>query len=96
MLGVVVAQLFRLQHSINPSKTFGYFVLGKPLAAILEGAAMLTALVGAHRFWRQQTAMTRGKCWAGGWELVFIGGGLALMTLALFILLVGVDLSKEL
>ena len=75
MIGVVVAQFFRLQHTIDPSTTFGYFLLGKPLAIILEFAAMITALVGAHRFWRQQTAMMRGKCWAGGWEIVVIGAG---------------------
>lgn len=79
MLGIVVAQLFRLQHSIDPSHTFGYFILGKPLAAVLEVVAMVTALIGAHRYWRQQTAMMRGKCWAGGWELVVIGTGALLV-----------------
>ncbi|KAI9687048.1 MAG: hypothetical protein M1822_002458 [Bathelium mastoideum] len=73
MLGIIIAQLFRLQHSIDPSNTFGYFILGKPLAAVMECVAMFTALVGAHRFWRQQMAMTRGKCWAGGWEILLIG-----------------------
>lgn len=79
MLGIVIAQLFRLQHTIDPSHTFGYFVLGKPLAAILEGAAMATALVGARRFWRQQMAMMRGNCLAGGWELVAIGATVAVV-----------------
>ncbi|KAF2235006.1 hypothetical protein EV356DRAFT_500928 [Viridothelium virens] len=81
MLGIIVAQLFRLQHSLDPSRTFGYFVLGKPLAAILECVAMITALIGAHRFWRQQTAMRRGTCWAGGWEIVALGVGAAVVRL---------------
>ena len=80
MLGIVIAQLFRLQHTIDPSKTFGYFILGKPLAAVLECVAMATALIGAHRFWRQQMAMMRGKCLAGGWEIVAIGVGVIVVS----------------
>ncbi|KAL8987853.1 MAG: hypothetical protein Q9169_008641 [Polycauliona sp. 2 TL-2023] len=68
-LGVFIAQLFRLQHTENPDPVFGFFVLGKPLSCICTGAAIFTNLVGAHRFWRQQNAMLRGKVLCGGWEV---------------------------
>jgi uncharacterized membrane protein YidH (DUF202 family) len=72
MTGVIIAQLFRLQHSINPNPSIGFFVLGVPLAAMFIGAALLVVLVGAYRFWKQQHAMVRGKVHAGGWEIVGI------------------------
>lgn len=37
-------------------------------------AAVLVVLLGAVRYWRQQTAMARGKVWAGGFELLLIMG----------------------
>jgi hypothetical protein len=74
MVGVITAQLFRLQHAAKPNMKFGFFVLGIPVAATFNGAALIVVMVGAHRFWRQQNAMVRGKCHAGGWELLVIGG----------------------
>jgi len=53
-------------------------------------------IVGAHRFWRQQNAMVRGKVFTGGWELLLIGVLITLLTIALFVLLVAVDIDKEL
>ena len=73
MLAVVIAQLFRLQHSEAPSKTLGFFVLGIPLACVLIVAAMLVQVLGTIRFWRQQNAILRGKVHVGGWELNAIG-----------------------
>ena len=73
MIGVFIAQLFRLQHTDNPNKVFGYFVLGIPLAVICIGVSMLVLAFGAHRFWRQQNAMLRGKVHAGGWEVNVTG-----------------------
>ena len=73
MLGVIVAQLFRLQHTENPNRHIGYFVVGTPLAAILIIAGMSVLLLGAYRTWRQQNAMLRGKIHAGGWEMNAIG-----------------------
>jgi uncharacterized membrane protein YidH (DUF202 family) len=68
MMGIVIAQLFSLQHS--PEKAaFGYHALGKPLAAVFESAAIVVIMIGGHRFWRQQMNMARGKVWAGGWEV---------------------------
>jgi hypothetical protein len=72
MIGITTAQLFRLQHSPTPNPVFGFYVIGIPLAAIFEGAALVVLLVGAFRFWRQQNAIVRGKVFAGGWEIVFI------------------------
>jgi len=73
MIGVLVAQLYRLQHAPAPSQIFGYFVLSKPLASIFQGAALFTALMGAYRFFRQQSAMARGKVHGGGWEVSLVG-----------------------
>jgi uncharacterized membrane protein YidH (DUF202 family) len=72
MTGVVIAQLFRLQHTENPNRTFGFYVLGIPLAACFIGFGAVVLLVGALRFWRQQEAMIRGKVLRGGWEITLI------------------------
>lgn len=70
--GVTVSQLLRLAHSVDPNQFFGYYVLGRPLGAMFQVAAMILALIGAHRFWRQQMSMARGKVWASGWEIYTI------------------------
>lgn len=75
MVGVFIAQFYRLQHSKHPDKVFGYFVLSKPLSAIFQVSALFMVLVGGYRFWRQQHAMSIGKVHAGGWELT--GAGIA-------------------
>ncbi|KAJ4288159.1 hypothetical protein N0V90_012176 [Kalmusia sp. IMI 367209] len=72
MTGVITAQLFRLQHSISPNPTIGYFILGMPLAASFMVSGMVVLLIGAYRFWRQQGAMIRGKVYTGGWEITGI------------------------
>ena len=68
-LAVIIAQLFRLQHTEAPDKTLGFYVLGIPLASICIVAAILVLGLGAHRFWRQHNAILRGKVHAGGWEI---------------------------
>jgi hypothetical protein len=73
MLGVVVAQLYRLQHAPSPDPKFGYFVLSKPIACILQVSAVCVTLLGCVRFFRQQYAMSIGKVRVGGWELIIIG-----------------------
>ena len=73
MLGVVIAQLFRLQHTDNPNRVIGYFIVGTPLAAVLIIAGIVVLLLGAFRTWRQQNAIVRGKIHAGGWEVAIIG-----------------------
>lgn len=79
ILGVVVAQLFRIQHAAHPAD-FGFFVLGKPLAALCQGAAIYCLFLGACRSWRLQNAMVRGKAITGGFELVLLGGGMSLVS----------------
>jgi uncharacterized membrane protein YidH (DUF202 family) len=79
MIGVVVAQLFRLQHSPTPNSIFGFYVLGKPLACICQGAAIYSLLLGAYRVWRIQNAMVRGKTIAGGFEVFLLGVGVMLV-----------------
>ena len=74
MVAVIIAQLFRLQASPLPGGGFGYFVLGVPLAACFIGGSIVVVLLGALRFWRQQTAMVKGKVWAGGFEVLWIMG----------------------
>lgn len=69
MTGVITAQLFRLQHALAPDPRIGFFVLGVPLAATFISLGMLVLVFGAVRFWRQQSAMVRGKVHAGGWEI---------------------------
>lgn len=72
MIGITVAQLFRLQHAPTPSRTFGFFVLGKPLSCLLQGSAIFTLLVGGFRTWRSQNAIVRGKAISGGFEIITI------------------------
>lgn len=69
MLGVVVAQLFRLT---NPKPAIRGYLIGVPLASILIAAAILVLLLGAFRSWRQQNAMLRSKVHAGGWEIMVL------------------------
>lgn len=88
MTGVLIAQLFRLQHAVNPDAELGYFVLGVPLSAIFMVSSMITVLLGGYRFWRQQNAMLRGKVWAGGWEILLIMG----MIVAVSSLLNGLEM----
>jgi uncharacterized membrane protein YidH (DUF202 family) len=78
--GIVVAQLFRLQHAYNPDLEWGFFVTGIPLAACFIFWAIIVQVVGAIRFWRQQNALVRGKIRAGGWEVNVVAGGSVLVS----------------
>ncbi len=73
MLAVIIAQLFRLQHTESPHKDLGFFVIGTPLACVCIMAAIVVLMLGTYRFWRQQNAILRGKVHAGGWEVNAIG-----------------------
>ncbi|KAH7391338.1 hypothetical protein BKA64DRAFT_100871 [Cadophora sp. MPI-SDFR-AT-0126] len=95
MLGIVVAQLFRLQRSPTPNPHFGFFVLGKPLAIICQGAAIYTILIGVFRTWRSQNAIVRGKAISGGYEIVALAGGICAILIMFTVLLIAVDISKE-
>ncbi|KAI6789421.1 hypothetical protein KC360_g1878 [Hortaea werneckii] len=91
MVGVIISQLYRLQHPPSPNSVYGYYVLGKPIASIFHASALGVILVGAVRFFRQQSAMSIGKVHAGGWEVVVVCGGMLLLLLAVFALHVAVD-----
>jgi len=73
VIAIIIAQLFRLQHTEAPDKTLGFYVLGTPLACVYIVAAIFVLLLGSYRFWRQQNAILRGKVHAGGWELNAVG-----------------------
>ncbi|EME79230.1 uncharacterized protein MYCFIDRAFT_143425 [Pseudocercospora fijiensis CIRAD86] len=89
MLGTMIAQLYRLQHSPKPNPVFGYFVLGKPISAILQCMALCMLLLGAIRYFRQQAAMARGRVYAGGWEMWVIVGGMSLVSRDFYLRLLG-------
>ncbi|KAJ5865134.1 uncharacterized protein N7529_007050 [Penicillium soppii] len=71
--GVLIAQLFRLQAAEALADKLGFQQVGIPLSVTCHSVAILVALVGAYRFWRQQNAIARGKIHAGGWELNSVG-----------------------
>ncbi|OQE02818.1 hypothetical protein PENVUL_c038G01734 [Penicillium vulpinum] len=73
MQGVLVAQLFRLQRSLVEVDRLSFHEVGIPLSVACHCAAVIIALIGAIRFWRQQNAISRGKIYAGGWELNSVG-----------------------
>jgi len=73
MQGVLIAQLFRLQRSPTSEDRLRFYEVGIPLSVTCHGVAVLVALIGAYRFWKQQSAISRGKIHAGGWELNSVG-----------------------
>lgn len=64
--------MLNLQRLTSIHVPAGYFALSKPLGAIFQIAAVMVIIIGAHRFWRQQMNMARGKILVGGWELYAI------------------------
>ncbi len=72
MQGVLIAQLFRLQ-SPHSSEGLGFHRVGVPLSVTCHCAALVTAVLGAHRFWKQQSAIALGTIYSGGWEMNCIG-----------------------
>ncbi len=80
MMGIFTTQLFILQAGRLPYMNVSFFVLGVPLGSLCQAAALMNILIGAYRFWRLQSAMVNGRACAGGWELMLIGGLLALVS----------------
>ncbi|KAI7487998.1 hypothetical protein KC351_g2251 [Hortaea werneckii] len=91
MIGVIISQLYRLQHSPSPDLVYGYYVLSKPIASIFHASALGVILVGAVRFFRQQSAMSIGKVHTGGWEVLVVCGWVCLLLLAVLALHIGAD-----
>jgi uncharacterized membrane protein YidH (DUF202 family) len=78
--GVIIAQLFRIQHTISPDPQMGFYAIGEPLSAVFIGMAIFVLLVGAIRFWRLQNALVWGKALVGGWEVFAIMAMSALVS----------------
>jgi uncharacterized membrane protein YidH (DUF202 family) len=94
LIGVVVTQLQVLQRAPNPDPKFGFYVLGKPLAATLVLCAMCTSVLGWLRWWHWQRILLRGKAISGGWELSLVGILVGLLLTVLFGLILAVDVKK--
>lgn len=73
MQGVLIAQLFRLQQSNSQQASLRFQQVGIPLSVACHGVALLVAVIGAYRFWKQQGAIASGKIHAGGWEVNMVG-----------------------
>ncbi|RAL02538.1 DUF202 domain-containing protein [Aspergillus ibericus CBS 121593] len=95
MQGVLIAQLFRLQHLTSPDNALGFYEVGVPLAVSCYGVAILIAFMGAYRFWKQQNVVALGTVYAGGWELNCIGVMIGLIILATFVLSVVITIELE-
>ncbi|KAJ5295309.1 hypothetical protein PENANT_c001G10228 [Penicillium antarcticum] len=98
MQGVLIAQLFRLQRPNTEVHRLSFHAVGIPLSVACHFVAVLVALIGAFRFWRQQNAISRGKVHAGGWEMNSVGIFLFIVTVATLVLsviiLVQIDLQS--
>ncbi|KAJ5924253.1 hypothetical protein N7466_008440 [Penicillium verhagenii] len=93
MQGVVIAQLFRLQRAPTAEDRLRFYQVGIPLAVSCHCVAVIVALIGAYRFWRQQSAISLGKVHAGGWELNSVG--ILLFAIILVTLIVSVTIMVE-
>jgi len=86
MMGVVIAQLLALQPDSSADMVLTYYALGKPLSITFQIGALLLAVIGGYRFWRQQLSMARGKALAGGWEVYSVMGLSVILSAAVFVL----------
>ncbi|CAI7591279.1 unnamed protein product [Penicillium glandicola] len=93
--GVLIAQLFRLQAAEALADRLGFHQVGTPLSVVCYCVAILVALVGAYRFWRQQNAISRGRIHAGGWELNSVGILLGCITLTVLIVSIAITVEIE-
>ncbi|CAP79847.1 Pc12g02200 [Penicillium rubens Wisconsin 54-1255] len=93
--GVLIAQLFRLQAAEALADRLGFRRVGTPLSVACHCVAILVALVGAYRFWRQQNAIARGKVFAGGWELNSVGILLGCITLTVLIVSIAMVVETD-
>ncbi|KAJ5462384.1 hypothetical protein N7530_010589 [Penicillium desertorum] len=93
--GVLIAQLFRLQAAEALADRLGFRRVGTPLSVACHCVAILVALVGAYRFWRQQNAIARGRIFAGGWELNSVGVLLGCITLTVLIVSIAMVVETD-
>lgn len=83
--GTVVAQLFVLNHKPNPNPTFGFHVLGKPLAVTLISFSIAFSILGWWRWFNWQRNTIRGIVVVGGGEIEGVGFLMMLVCGAPFI-----------
>ncbi|KAH8151390.1 uncharacterized protein LAJ45_04592 [Morchella importuna] len=95
MLSVVTAQLTIINHAPNPSPTFGFRTVGKPLSVVLACCALIISIVGVLRWWRLQNGLLRGVSISGGRELVVVGAIVGAVIAGTLGLVVAVDITKE-
>ncbi|KNG83249.1 hypothetical protein ANOM_009059 [Aspergillus nomiae NRRL 13137] len=95
MQGVLIAQLFRLQQQPSPEDQLTYYEVAIPLSVTCHCIAVIVAVLGACRFWKQQNAVALGTVYAGGWELNSIALLIALIILALFVLSIVIMVELE-
>ncbi|EFE32208.1 uncharacterized protein ARB_01099 [Trichophyton benhamiae CBS 112371] len=95
MVGVLIAQLFSLNHAVVHNADFGFHRVGKPLACVCHLLAVLVAVAGAFRFWRQQHALARGRVHAGGREVNFIGLVSAAVVAVIFVLVIMISARRD-
>lgn len=69
MLGVIIAQVSRLTHSLNPDPELGFFVVSVPLSSVCHTMALLITSLGCYRFLHWQAEMARGSAISSGWEI---------------------------
>ncbi|KAF1832367.1 hypothetical protein BDW02DRAFT_571103 [Decorospora gaudefroyi] len=93
MTGIIIAQLFYINHSVEPDPEFGFYKIGRPLSATFIAMAIVVLVVGALRFWRLQHGLVRGKGHAGGWEVVLVMGLSAALLVGTFVLVLVVDVE---
>ncbi|CAI7621387.1 unnamed protein product [Penicillium viridicatum] len=96
MQGVLVAQLFRLQRPSHTVDRLSFYEVGIPLSVTCHFVAVVVALIGAFRFWKQQNAIARGKVYAGGWELNSVGILLFMVIVATLVLIVIISIQISL
>lgn len=79
MTGIFTTQLFIIQSNDLAHMNLSFFLLGVPLGSVCHAAALVNVIVGAHRFWRHQSAMAEGQACAGGWEIFLVAGLITLV-----------------
>ncbi|EXJ79049.1 hypothetical protein A1O3_08550 [Capronia epimyces CBS 606.96] len=94
VLGVIVAQVLRIQHSLAPNPIIGFFVVSVPLSCVCLGTAIVISTLGALRFLRCQKEMARGYAVSGGWEIKCIGTLTTLVILSMFVLVLAITIEK--
>ncbi|KGO73834.1 protein of unknown function DUF202 [Penicillium italicum] len=95
MQGVLVAQLLRLQRPSKKVDRLSFHEVGIPLSVTCHFVAVVVALIGAFRFWRQQNAIARGKVYAGGWELNSVGILLFIIIVATLVLTIIISIQAN-